>query len=252
MPRKTKCVSMKVGDVSTADTKVVSVIRSRLLGQRSDVEAILLMGSTAFKSQFMDWDDFDVRVYTRSKSARSSYYELLTDSGRHYLLSVYYYQLDPSNHPARNVTSQDDVQILFGRKEPLRHIFVDRPRRVEPLPHDLPKFVGTHYERYFEILVDIFFILNRCEMRGKANATKARIAREGLRLLSRCFFEFYGVNRTIPRRKRWRNLMSEVVNLLNERGFTNRCQNKEFVKAAIELIRLHDYVLTPEMVELGH
>jgi hypothetical protein len=236
--RRTKCINVKTAGVSTADAKVVSTVRRRLLNRTSDVEAIVLMGSTAFKPQFTDWDDFDVRVYTRSKSARSSYYELLTDSGRHYLLSAYYYQLDLSNHPARSVTSQDDVQILFGRKESLRHIFVDRPQRMEPLPHDLPKFVDTHYERYFEILVDIFFILNRCEMRGKTNAIKARIAREGLQLLSRCFFEFYAVKRTIPRRERWRNLMFEVIDLLNEREFANRCQNKEFVRAAIELIML--------------
>jgi hypothetical protein len=207
-----------------------------LLNQTRDVEAVLLMGSTAHKPEFMDWDDFDVQVYTRSKPMRDSYYEILNDSGRHHLLSAYYFQLDPANHPVRNVTKQKDVQVLFGSKESLRHIFVDRPRRIEPLRHELREF-GTRYERYFEILVDIFFILNRYEAKGKANATKPRVARDGLRTLSRHFFEFYGVNRQIPKQARWRNLMSEVVRLLYERGFAGKCQNAEFAKAAIELMR---------------
>jgi hypothetical protein len=131
--------------LSTTNSRVVSAIKRRLLNQKREVEAILLMGSTAFKSEFMDWDDFDVQVYTRSKPARSSYYEVLNDLERHYLLSVYYFQLDPSNHPVRNVTKQNDVQILFGRRESLRHIFVDRPRQVEPLRYELREF-DTYYE----------------------------------------------------------------------------------------------------------
>ena len=193
------------------------------------------MGSTAFRSEFVDWDDFDVQVYTRAKHARSSYYEILNDSGRHYLLSAYYYQLDPANHPVRDVTKQSDVEILFGREKSLRHIFVDRPRRVEPLRHELTKF-GTYYERYFEILVDIFFILNRYEARGKANTVKPRVARDGLRTLSRNFFHFYGVSRSIPNRANWRSLLSEVVRLLDERGFARECQNTEFAETAIELM----------------
>lgn len=219
----------------TTDGRVISAIKRRLLKQKQEIEAILLMGSTAFKSEFMDWDDFDVRVYTRSKHARGSYYEILNDSRGHYLLSVYYYLLDPNNHPIRDVTRQNDVQILFGRKESLRHIFVDRPRRIEPLRQELPKF-DTYYERYFEILVDTFFILNRYEAKGKANATKPRVARGGLRTLSRHFFGFYGVNRSIPKRARWRNLLSEVNSLLDERGFASKCQNAKFAKAAIKLM----------------
>jgi hypothetical protein len=218
------------------DGRVVSAIKRRLLNQEGGVEAILLMGSTAFKSEFVDWDDFDVQVYTRSKLRRSSYYEILNDSGRHYLLSVYYYQLDPDNRPMRDVTEQKDVQVLLGRKESLRHIFVDRPRRIEPLPHELPKF-DTYYERYFEILVDIYFILSRYEAKGKPNSTKSRVARDGLRTLSRHFFKFYGINRPIPKRVRWRSLMMEVTHLLDERGFADKCKNTEFAETAIQLIR---------------
>jgi hypothetical protein len=227
---------VKTGALSTTDSGVVSAVERRLLDQEGEVEAILLMGSTAFKSEFTDWDDFDVQVYTRSKPTRSSYYEILNDSGRHYLLSVYYYQLDPTNHPVRDVTKQNDVQILFGRKESLRHISVDRPQRVEPLRHELREF-DTRYERYFEILVDIFFILNRYEAKGKANATKPRVARDALRTLSRHFFEFYGVSRLIPKRTGWKNLLSEVDDLLYERGFASECQNANFAKTAIELMR---------------
>lgn len=193
------------------------------------------MGSTAFKSEFMDWDDFDVRVYTRSKPPHESYYEILNDSGKHYLLSAYYYQLDPANHPIRTVSQQRDVQVLFGDDESLRHVFVDRPRRIEPLPHELRGFDAS-YERYFEILVDVFFILNRYEAKGKANVTKPRVARDGLRTLSRHFYEFYGVNRSIPKGARWKGPLWEVNRLLDERGFASRCQNTRFVKAAIDLM----------------
>jgi len=219
-----------------SDSGVIPAITRRLLDQVHDIEAILLMGSTAFRSEFSDWDDFDVQVYTRSKPALSSYYEILKDSGKRYLLSVYYIQLDPTNHPVRDVTKQNDVQILFGRKESLRHIYVDRPPRIEPLRHDLPKF-GTYYERYFEILVDIFFILNRYEAKGKPNSTKPRVARDGLRTLARHFFEFYGVSRSIPKRVKWRNLLSEVNDLLERRGFASKCRNANFAKTAILLMR---------------
>lgn len=233
--RRTKCIDAEMGALSSTDGTVVSSIKRRLLNQKNEIEAILLMGSTAFKSEFRDWDDFDVQVYTRSKPARGSYYEILNDSGRHYLLSVYYFQLDPANHPVRDVAKQKDVQVLFGRKESLRHILVDRPRRIEPLRHELREF-DARYERYFEILVDIFFILNRYEAKGKANATKPRVARDALRTLSRHFFEFYGVSRSIPNRTRWKSLLSEVDRLLDERGFANECQNTEFAETAIDLM----------------
>jgi hypothetical protein len=211
------------------------VIKQRLLNPKREIEAILLMGSTAFKSEFKDWDDFDIQVYTRSRPLTASYYEILKDLGKHYLLSAYYFQLDPTKGPIKAVTEQGDVQILFGRKQSLRSIFVERPRRIEPLQHELPRF-DTRYERYFEILVDIFFILNRYEALGKANATKPRVARDGLRTLSRHFYEFYGINRSISKGARWRSLLCEVSHLLDERGFASKCQNKKFVEAAIGLM----------------
>lgn len=221
--------------LSSADGAIISAIRKRLLNQRSDIEAILLMGSTAFKSEFTNWDDFDIRAYTRRKPSRESYYEILNDSGRHYLLSAYYYRFDPSNYPVRTVSEQEDVQVLFGSKESLRHIFIDRPRRIEPLPHELRGF-DAHYERAFEVLVDIFFIMNRYEARGKTNATKPRVARDGLRTLSRHFYEFYGINRSIPKGARWKGLLWGVNRLLDERRFPSRCQNAKFAKAALELM----------------
>jgi hypothetical protein len=85
--------------------------------------------------------------------------------------------------------------------------------------------------------VDTYFILNRYERKDKANATKPRVARDALRTPSRHFFEFYGVSRSIPKRARWGNLLSEVDNLLDERGFASKCQNAKFAKATIELMR---------------
>jgi hypothetical protein len=217
---------------------VLSNIEKQLLDSQPDVEAILLVGSTAFTKRLFDWDDLDVQVYTRGEPGNESYYEILNDGGRHYLLSAYYSKLGKLPTQAKNVLQQRDVQIIFGREESLRRIFVDRPQRTERLPHELGSF-KEHHERYFEILVDVFFILNRYEARGKGNTVKPRLARDALRTLARHYYGFYGVNHTITNRGGWRSALHEVNNLLDERRFENLCQNRKFVRTAINLISQH-------------
>ena len=219
------------------DEKVIPTIRT-LYDSDYGVLAILLMGSTAFKSRFSDWDDFDLQVYTSRKTPMASYYEIIRDAGKRYLASAYFIRLDPTNNPKRTVLDQADVRILFGSKESLSHIFVDRPRRIEPLPHEYVPFVfASHYETLFNILVDIFFILNRYERRGRRNTIKPRVARDGLRTICRDFYLFYGINRPIPERAQWRTMKQDVVSLLVEKGFAEICRNRKFAEEAIELMR---------------
>lgn len=222
--------------LNAADRQVLAEIKRKLRDRAPAARAIVLMGSTANAHAFKDWDDFDVHVYTRSKPKAESYYEILTSAGRHLLLSAYFYQLDSKREPGRTVMEQDDVEVLFGDGPSLRHIYIQRPRRVEPLPHELPKFT-THAERFFEILVDIFFILNRYEARGRPTSTKARVARDGLRTICQHFYLLYGVHHPISKRMRWRKMMRDVDSLLAERRFADGCQNREFVRAGIELLR---------------
>ena len=193
------------------------------------------MGSTANKKALDNWDDFDIRVYTKSKHEAESYYEILVSGNEHFLLSAYFYQLDLKLNPDLTVLEQKDVEVLYGRRENLSHIYVWRPRHVEPLAHDLPKF-DIYYERFFEILVDILFILRRYESRGRPNSTKACVARDGLRTICEHFYRFYGVHTTIPKGTRWRTMMNDLGSLLVERNLDDICQNKGFVRAGIELL----------------
>ena len=120
-------------------------------------------------------------------------------------------------------------------RDSLRHIRVDRPRRIEPLPHELRAF-DTHHEVAFNVLVDTYFILNRYEAKGRPNATKPRIAREGLRTICRHFYRFYGIDRPVPRRAPWRKVLRDTISLLQAKGYVNVCRNREFVQAATDLI----------------
>jgi len=194
-----------------------------------------LVGSAAVKSKLKDWDDFDLQVYTRTKPEWESHYEILNDSGKHHLVSAYYLQLDPTSNPETTAMEQKDVRVLLGTKESLRHIRVDRPRRIEPLPHELKRFEARH-EVFFNILVDIFFILNRYEARGRPSATKPRIARDGLRTICRHFHQFYGVEWPISKKEKWKTVLKNTVSLLQKRGYQDECQNREFVRAAISLM----------------
>lgn len=186
-------------------------------------------------SKFNNWDDFDLQIYTRSKPEWESHYEILNEAGNHFLVSAYYMQLDPAKNPKPTVMEQKDVRVILGTKESLIHIRVDRPRRIEPLPRDLRHFAEWH-EVFFNILVDIFFILNRYEAKGRPNATKPRIARDGLRTICRHFYQFYGIHCPDSSKKPWRTLMQDIVSLLQEKGYAETCLNREFATAAIDLI----------------
>lgn len=194
-----------------------------------------MVGSTAFRSRFEDWDDFDLQIYTRSKPEWNSHYEILNDSGKHFLISAYYLQINPTVNPKPAVLDQKDVRVLFGSKESLKHIRVDRPRRIEPLPHTIPHFEAYH-EVFFNILVDIFFILNRYEAHGRPFATKPRVARDGLRTICRHFYQFYGINQSISENARSRTLIKEMASILREKGYAESCKNNRFAKVAIDLM----------------
>ena len=218
------------------EEKVIPTIK-RQFDSEYGIRAILLMGSTASKTEFSDWDDFDLQVYTDKRPPPFSHYELLRDSNKRFLVSAYFLQFDPANDLKRTVLEQRDVKILFGSKESLRHIFVDRPRRIASIrPEYIPLTFATYYENYFNILVDIFFILNRYERRGKRDATKPRVARDGLRAISSNFHQFYGVNHTIPKGTKWRKMIQDVTSLFVEKRFAEICRNKNFAEAAIELM----------------
>ena len=216
-------------------------MKRELLDSAEDIEVILIVGSTAFKSdsQFQDWDDIDAQVYTRTKPSQNSHYGILIDSNRRILFSAYYSQLNFTNRPQKSVLEQGDVRVLYGKKDALRHIHVDRPRRIEPLPKEIPRF-DTHHETLFNILVDTFFILNRYEAKGKPNATKARVARDGLRTIAKHFYRFYGVGKGIPNGVRWRKLLKDVDSLLTERGYASLCRNKNFASRALSLMAGQD------------
>lgn len=72
---------------------------SRKFLPSQEVGAVLLVGSTAFMRKLNDWDDFDLQIYTRCKPEWSSHYELLFDSGRRFLVSAYYLQIDQALYP---------------------------------------------------------------------------------------------------------------------------------------------------------
>jgi hypothetical protein len=163
------------------------------------------------------------------------YYEIINDGGRHYLLGAHYFHLDKLQNPPKNVLQQKDVQILYGEEEALRHLFVKRPRRIEPIPHQIQNF-KENYENYFMLLVDLFFILKRYEARGRRDATKPRLCRDAMRTVARHYYEFYGVSRPIRDRVRWRTLLAEIIQFLEERKFEDICRDKKFVRTAIDLM----------------
>ncbi len=216
----------------------MSTINARLPGSRRDIEAILLVGSTAFAKNLADWDDFDVQVYTREQPRVREYYEIIEDGGSHYLLGARYFRLDRLNTPPASVLQQKDVQILFGKEEALRHLFANRPRRIEPIPHAIRNF-KENYENCFMLLVDLFFILKRYEARGRRDATKPRLCRDAMRTIARHYYGFYGVSRPIPDRVRWRRLLAETIQLLEERKFETICRNRKLVRTAIDLMSQH-------------
>ena len=207
-----------------------------MLDPRDDIEAIVLIGSTAFSRTLADWDDFDVRVYTSDPPKAWPYYEILDDAGKHYFLSVFYYHLDRLETPIRSALDQKDVQLLYGKERVLRHVFVDRPRRIEPLPHRIQNF-KENYENYFMLLVDLFFILKRYEARGRRDATKPRLCRDAIRTIARHYYEFYGISRPIRDRVRWKRLLAEVIQLLEERKFEDMCRNKMLISRSIRLMK---------------
>ena len=217
--------------------RLLSTVKKELLDSVNDAVAKLVVGSTAFKSdsELENWDDIDTQVYTRGKPQQNSHYGILNDSGKHILFSAYFMRFDPDNAPRKCVTEQKDVRVLYGAKEALKHIYVERPRRIEPLPKEIPKF-DRYHEVFFNILVDIFFILNRSEAKGKANLTKARVARDGLRTIAKHFYRFYGVEKEIPSRIRWRKLLSDVNSLLADRDYAKLCRNQAFAETAIRLM----------------
>ncbi len=194
-----------------------------------------MVGSTAFKSSFDDWDDFDLQIYTRFRPELDNRYEILLDRGKHYLVSAYYMSTDPSSFPEPSALDQADVRVLVGSEESLQHIRVDRPRRVEPLPREIRRF-DSHHEVFFNILVDIFFILNRYEARGRPFATKPRVARDGLRTVCRHFYRFYGVDRQVSTHSQWRRIIRDLALVLKEKRYSETCMNKQFARAAMDLM----------------
>ena len=224
-------------DTERREGRLVSIVKKELLHSSNDIVAILLVGSTAFKtdSEFKDWDDIDTQVYTRSRPSQNSHYGILNESGRHILFSAYYMQFDPTSRPQKTVIEQKDVRVLYGERKALEHIYVDRPRRIEPLPKEIPKF-DSYHEVFFNILVDIFFILNRYEASGRSNSAKARIARDGLRTIAKHFYRFYRIDAGISNGVRWRIMLNGVVTLLARRGYPNLCRNQSFAEAAIRLM----------------
>jgi hypothetical protein len=207
-----------------------------MLESQPDIEAILLVGSTAFTKKLSDWDDFDVQVFTRDQPEDRHYYEIINDGGsRHYLLGAHYFRLDKLHTPLTNVLQQKDVQVLFGKEEALRHLFVERPRRIEPIPHQIQNF-KENYENYFMLLVDLFFILKRYEARNRRDATKPRLCRDAMKTIARHYYEFYGVSRPVRDRVRWRTLLAEIIQFLEERRFEDVCRNKDFVRTGIDLM----------------
>src|SRR5439155_12516712 len=114
----------------------------------------------------------------------------------------------------------------------LSHLFVKKPRRIEPIPHQIANF-KEQYENYFKLVVDIFFILNRYEARGRREATKPRLARDALRTVARHYYEFYGIDHPIRDRETWRKVLSELLQFLEDQKFEDICQNKKFVRDSI-------------------
>jgi hypothetical protein len=182
-----------------------------------------------------DWDDFDVQVYTRDKPKLGLYYEILKDGGKHYLLSAFYFRLNRGQSPVKTVLQKRSIRVLYGDEKSLRHIHVERSRRVEPIPHELPRF-KEHQDTNIAIFLDMFFILNRAESRKRMGRVKARLARDAVRTFARHFYEFYGIDRQVGDRARWRSVMKDVGRLLQEKKFEELCRNREFASAAIDLI----------------
>ena len=198
---------------------------------RSNVQAVLLIGSAAYREAIVSYDDFDVVVFTKTLPAQRTYYEIIRRQGKTFLLSIYFVRLNNLHPKTPSVLDQPGVEPLFSRENILQCIFIKKPRRTEPLPSRLPDFSKMR-DRYFEIFVDCAFILQRYELRGHQLRTKARLARKALKTISRHFYAHYGSkNAPSAARARWRSVVKELVSFLLKTDFPERSRNPQLIKA---------------------
>lgn len=205
--------------------------------RRSNVLAILLTGSTATRREYRAYDDFDVVVFTRTPCAGKTYYEIINPTKKPYLISIYFAQLGRVQPKIPNVLNQGDVKALFGRKETLQCVFVERPRGIKPQPSRLAHF-AKEQERYWEIFVDCVFIIARYERRGIRHRAKARLARQAIRAISKHFHAHYGKAFPYSNRTDWRFIVLKTTQLLGEKRFVLRCRNQRLFRDFRRLARL--------------
>ncbi|MGD0061083.1 MAG: hypothetical protein ABSD58_16845 [Verrucomicrobiia bacterium] len=196
---------------------------------RTNVLGILLTGSTATRRAYQAYDDFDVVVFTKSRCARKTHYRIINSSRKPYLISIYFVHLGNARPKRRNVLHQRDVRVLFGRKQTLRCLLIERPRKIEPEPSRLPNFARWQ-ERYWEIFVDCVFILKRSERRGFQHRTKARLARQAIRTISKHFHARYHRAFAHTKRMAWKSVVRELTQLLSEKQFPVGCRNPQLFK----------------------
>jgi hypothetical protein len=205
------------------------------LEPRHNVLAVLLTGSAAYRRSIHPYDDFDVVVFTKNSPAQHTWYEIVRRLGKTFLLSIYFVPLNDLSPKTPNVLGQAGIEPLFGRKDILRYIFIENPRRTEPLPAKLPDF-AKRQDRYLEIFVDCAFILKRYERRGLSNRTKPRLARKAMKNISRHFHEY---NRSgmgpATARARWETVAKELASFLSKKVFSGRCDNPQLLKDFISL-----------------
>ena len=146
-----------------------------------------------FSSQSRNYcfDDFDVVVFTKSVPELGTFYKIFNVSEKIFLISIYFEKLEVIAGRSSNVLSQKGLKILYGKRNLLGKIFIEKPKKIEPLPEVLDNFKERH-ERYFEILVDCVFILKRYEERKRLYCTKPRLARKAIRTIAKHFFEYFG------------------------------------------------------------
>lgn len=212
------------------------------LENRTNVLSILLTGSAAYRRVIHPYDDFDVVVFTKTSPAQDTYYEIVEQGGKTLLLSMYFVQLDGLRPKTPNVLDQRGVEPLFGSKDTLRCIFLEKPRRTEPLPARLPDF-GKRRDRYFEIFVDCAFILKRCDRRGSSHRTKPRLARNAIKTISSYFHAYYhsGMG-PVTTRSRWKTVARELACFLSKNDFTRHCGNPKLLKDFLSMGPVPKYV----------
>lgn len=200
------------------------------LENRANVLAVLLTGSAAYRRTIRPYDDFDVVVFTKVPPAQHTYYEIIEQRGKTFLLSIYFARLNDLLPKASSALDQPGVEPLFGRKDTLRCIFLAKPRRTEPLPIRLTDF-AKRQDRYLEIFVDCAFILKRSERRRQPQRTKARLARKAMKTIARHFYEHYrsGTGR-VTARSRWKTVARELAYFLSKKDSAGRCGNPRFLK----------------------